>query len=246
MKCIWMEAEVVDYKICDMDFNCDSCAFHSQLTGCKQFENKSIDSGIIPTVEISVLDPNPAYFHPGVQYYRNHCWIKHIGKNTVLIGLDEFFLNLLYNIKSVLLAVQGTELNENSSFGWIVISCGMVCLKIPFSAQVLELNNQVQEIDVNEFCKQELVDQWLLKLNINDEEIDRDKWLTKQQYIDLLSDDATTIKKLIKDHSTLQNYGTIASGGRLTSYKNQNKFTIPKNLLMKIARQVFNNNHLFI
>lgn len=245
-KCIWMEAEVIDYKICDLDFNCDSCAFHSRLTGYKHLENKSSKSDFVPTIDISILDPNPVYFHAGAQYYKDHCWIKHVGKNIVLIGVDEFFLNLWCEVKSVLLATSGTELVENSSFSWIVLHHGIVSLKIPFSAQVLNSNSQVYRLDFNKFRTQEWEDQWLLRLHVQNQDLDRDKWLTKQQYLDLLNKDSNTIKQLVKDHTTLQTYGTIASGGIITNQENQNIFTIPMDLFRRIAKQVFHNKHIFI
>ncbi|MFC1550778.1 hypothetical protein ACFL46_05760 [Candidatus Neomarinimicrobiota bacterium] len=241
-----MEAKVVDYKICDMDFNCDSCAFHSRLTGHKQLKNESHKSDFIPSVNISIPNPDSAYFHPGIQYYEDHCWIKHISKNTVLIGLDYFFLNLWCDVKSVLLSTPGTKLNEKSSFCWIALPYGLVCLKIPFTAQVLEVNNQVHELDFNDFCNLEWENHWFLKLNIDDDKLVRTKWLTKQQYLNLLNKDSLAINNLIKDHSTLQNYGTIASGGMVIGEKNQNMITIPKDLFSSTIKQIFNNNHLFI
>ncbi len=245
-KCIWMEAEIVDYKICDLDFNCDSCTLHSRLTGRKHLENESNKSDHVHTVEISILDLNPTYFHAGAQYYENHCWIKHVGKNTILIGVDEFFLGMWCGVKSILLATPGTELIENSCFSWIVLPKGIVSLKIPFPAHVLNSNSQAHSLDFDDFRKQQWEDRWFLKLHIQDHKLNRDKWLTKQQYLDLLNNDSNTIKQVVKDQSTLQNYGTIASGGKITNQEGQNTFTISMDLFRGMAKQVFHNNHIFI
>jgi glycine cleavage system H lipoate-binding protein len=240
-----MEAGVTEYKICDQDYNCDSCTYHLRLTGCKQLDHDSSESDFSPTVDISILAPNPDFFHPGIQYYENHCWIKHTSKSTILIGLDEFFMNLWCNVNSILLPQPGSKLDQNSTFCWILVPCGLACLKIPFASQVVSINADVQNLNFEDFRKLDWENKWLLKLNTNGQELDREKWLTKHQYLDLLNADSIAIKSFIKDYYTLESFGSISSGGEIMT-SGPNIYSIPKHVFRNIVKQVFNNNHIFI
>ena len=88
-RCIWMDAEVIDYHICQLEYNCDACELHQRITNPKQ---STIDKTSIITINIE--DPQTDSFQPGVQYYQNHIWIKHISMNQVHVGVDNIFFNL--------------------------------------------------------------------------------------------------------------------------------------------------------
>lgn len=43
MKCIWMEAGVVDYKLCDLEFDCENCPFDRSFRNLKYIHRKDAE-----------------------------------------------------------------------------------------------------------------------------------------------------------------------------------------------------------
>ncbi len=201
VKCIWMEAGVVDYQLCQLNYNCDVCDFHSRITKPDE-KSKSEYPKRSRTVAININSPEADSFRAGIQYYPNHIWIKHIGRQLVIMGLDDLFFTFWDDISQIITKDVNSVLEVNSSFAWLIVPGGLVNLLIPFAGKVVEINpllTVTTQFNLKEFQELPPDQRWMLKIIPENSEFKRSEWLTKQQYIKQLIDDT----KLI--HSSITN-----------------------------------------
>ena len=97
-KCVWMEAGVVSYKICDRNFECDTCPLDIGLRGDEFIAKNHPNQDYSPTIK-QVSDPcdshDPSYGHL-LKYkldenrygHPGHCWIEVLSQSRVRIGID--------------------------------------------------------------------------------------------------------------------------------------------------------------
>ncbi len=179
-KCIWMDAEVIDYHICTIGYKCDTCEMHHRITNPEpsSFENS-------PTIPINIEDPQSDSFQPGLQYYRNHIWIKHISKHLVYVGIDNIIFNLWEKISQLLTRKNHSVIKNNTSFCWFVLPNALVNLQLPFPGMVMQINPLIQKdiFDFDTFRTLPFTQRWIIGIDPLNGELNQDGWLTKQQYV---------------------------------------------------------------
>ncbi|NOG54495.1 MAG: hypothetical protein HND57_09245 [Planctomycetes bacterium] len=94
--CVWMSAGVLNYKLCDRNYNCEHCPLDAALRGvapeCQSGRSKS--HGLL-----TYRDGFPSDRH----YTRGHTWVQpHAdGSGSIRIGLDRFAVEHLPRITLV-------------------------------------------------------------------------------------------------------------------------------------------------
>lgn len=87
LKCIWMASQVVEYKLCDNDFDCENCLFDKAM---KNFMNRAGDK--IPAQQNVVGDIarkiSGAKFDNKIVYLKNNLIAKNICNDTFYFGLN--------------------------------------------------------------------------------------------------------------------------------------------------------------
>ena len=245
IKCIWMEAEVVDYKLCQLNYDCDSCSFHRKMTDPSSKTQQPVETSSVK-VPFHLKKPSFNAFKPGYQYYENYIWIKRVGKYILLIGLDDFILNLWEDVDTVLLAQIDTYLIENSCFAWIVLPQGIVYLRIPFTGRVIEQNPYLvsKDYDYSQFKGLPLSEKWIVKLDFSKQPIDRSKWLTKSQYLENLRNGWQIIQSYTKDYSPSgMNLNSEEKG--LSFFLNENRILIPVDRMKQLVEVLSHSTHFF-
>lgn len=142
LPCIWMEAGVIDFKLCDKNQECETCSFDAIMRnqaelGIKKTKNKeqSVDNtediitSLIPDIK---YDPNV--------YYGNRYWyIEPISKNKAFLGLNELAVAILPSVCDIILTEEEYQ-SKNQNFAWLVTDYGTLCLKSPCSGHMLKTN----------------------------------------------------------------------------------------------------------
>lgn len=126
IECIWANAGVVPYKLCNFDFDCGNCAFDMMMRGGRE---------LCPTrVTIRGSELCPSFF-----YHRFHTWAKVEGNANVRIGMDDLAQHLLGRILEVSFPMKGERLTN------ILIRCGrgVVRLVPPVQGYVVETNERL-------------------------------------------------------------------------------------------------------
>jgi glycine cleavage system H protein len=155
-KCVWMEAGIVSYKICDRNFECESCPLDIGLRGEKDIHQKFSDFEKQQTEEFdlsqqqreSMLDcscegllkfkwDEHCFVHPG------HSWIKILNKSQVKIGIDDIVATALGCIDEVILPIPSEIIKRGASCGQVIQFEHIFSIVSPVSGQVVEINKEL-------------------------------------------------------------------------------------------------------
>lgn len=101
IECVWAEAGVVPYKLCDSHFDCANCSFDIVMRGGKELIPRRILSrgGKICTHRF---------------YSHCHAWAQVEEKAFVRIGIDDFGQNILGPIEKICLPLKDEKIGKKS------------------------------------------------------------------------------------------------------------------------------------
>jgi glycine cleavage system H protein len=124
-KCFWMLAGIVDYKLCDLHFACETCPFEQAMHNrpAQQPSPGPADSGL--------------FFHP------RHVWARVEAGGRVRTGLDVFGSRLAGQIYCVQLPAPGTRVTSGAPAWSAVHHEGEIDLAAPVSGVVMEVNEKL-------------------------------------------------------------------------------------------------------
>ena len=175
-KCVWMEAGIVSYKICDRDFQCETCPLDIGLKGGEDFsvnhpnqKNRSSQKGIkIQKNNFPTNDSSCARFFKyklDEKYFVNpgHCWCKVINKNQVRIGIDDIVATAMGSIDEVILPSPGEKITRDSSCGQVIQFEHIFSVVSPIGGEVLKTNKELFSIP-NQVTLDPLNKGWLLEI----------------------------------------------------------------------------------
>ncbi len=184
-KCVWMEAGVVSYKICDRDFHCETCPLdiglrgdqakvinHPKLNFLKKTRKKEKAHSNMLTSTCKRLFKfkldESRYVNPG------HCWVEIRNKNRVRIGLDDIVGTALGSIDEIILPKENDYLERGASCGQIIQFEHIFSIVSPVSGTVKAVNRGLERFP-NKIILDPLKSGWLL-------EIEPDNLQTDLQY----------------------------------------------------------------
>lgn len=155
--CIWMQAGLVEYKLCDRHLECDDCPFHAMMSGndqilsAKSKQLKKIDIRRKDRAE-SVDDHKDIwqayrqiFFDPHAYYGKGFWYIKPIDDRRAEMGLDGVAIMFMPTVKETILPQLNSTLTAGETCLWIITLCGTISLKTPISGKVISINNKVME-----------------------------------------------------------------------------------------------------
>ncbi|MFH1011266.1 MAG: hypothetical protein V1784_08530 [bacterium] len=159
-RCIWMDLGVVAYKICDRDFNCDSCPLDIGLRGAEPTSATEVrrrQGGPISGWEsVSRPDATPdptrlallsrlgklmgegnRYFHP------KHTWIRVEVPNRVYVGIDGIVATVLGSVDDISLPRRGLRIRRGESCAQIIQGARAFSIWSPLSGRVVDTNEEL-------------------------------------------------------------------------------------------------------
>lgn len=137
-KCVWMLAGVVDYKLCDRDFDCEGCpldqalGYDAQTHDAHHRAAQSLEAGL------AAFKHEPALF-----YHPAHVWARIEDEGIVRIGLDDFGQRLAGRIYSVQLPDDGSSVSGGEACWRIAHYAGETVLAAPVSGTILRVNSKL-------------------------------------------------------------------------------------------------------
>jgi glycine cleavage system H lipoate-binding protein len=156
LKCIWMTAGVVNYKLCDNNFNCDCCDFDRVMRGMLPYQKNGKDKIQDVTFTEGYQKEDQAiqkmvdkylYFllsgckiHLDRCYYPSHLWIKAESDDTIRIGLDALLIKILEPVDKVVLPALNETYRKNQLITWIVRGKNILPLYSPMKGKVINVN----------------------------------------------------------------------------------------------------------
>ncbi len=152
--CIWMNAGLVAYKLCDRNFECQDCPLDAAMSGVglqgsrrsrppvaerrgahHDWHQEQSEELPLPTLWEYRLDR---------RYHPSHTWAKS-RNGSVSCGLDGFAAYLLEEVTGVILPAVGTLLWQGRIGGWIAAGRELIPIRSPVSGTVLGRNGRIRE-----------------------------------------------------------------------------------------------------
>jgi len=209
MKCIWMASQVVEYKLCDNNFDCENCQFDkvmlNYLDGKKAKPNEitNIADGISSSL-------NNIRYDDQIIYLKNNLIAKQICPNTFYFGINPIFISFLDTISSMTIS----ECNKSLVTGQDIMQISGIWGSVNFSAPMNFLIYDVLGNPSYDLLKS----QWVAIIGIADQEISKEKLYQKEW--EKLHHDAINIIEEIKTQNP-QVGSTMMDGGTQIEFLHQ-------------------------
>lgn len=139
-ECVWMLAGVVDYKLCDRDFDCESCPLDQAFRDAAHAHRASRP---LVALESGGADLREYQIAPMLFYHPGHVWARIEEEGTVRVGLDDFGQSLTGRIYAVDLPREGAQVEGSRSCWRIAHQAGETALAAPVTGTVHRVNNKL-------------------------------------------------------------------------------------------------------
>jgi glycine cleavage system H lipoate-binding protein len=140
-RCVWMEAGVLSYRLCDQNFDCEHCPLELALRGAA----------------------GPSEPEPQRRYHRGHLWARLVGADRLQIGINAFLARLLGRLKGLILPSAGGTLVAGQPGAWAIADDEPLPLQMPVSGTVTR-RNPLLELAPALAVESPTRDGWLLEL----------------------------------------------------------------------------------
>ena len=161
LRCVWMDAGVSSFKLCDQEFRCETCTFNMNVTRQNREEpilytqyetQRSADNDamtadvLFSTVLKKRLDSIRANTIPRDRIY-NHgqFWIQQIASGTYRVGINHILANFFQPILSIVISKVPGTIHRLDPFCWIILPGGAITLRSPIQATITRFNPALQE-----------------------------------------------------------------------------------------------------
>ena len=151
-----MEAGIIDYKLCDRNFDCENCPFDAIIRSGKDFSrveeqnqsetpatdsrSKSEHRANAPQSLAEVLRLPPVHSKKDRYYGFSYWYVAQKSATTALLGLNRLAVTLLPSIKDVILPSPHAGIKRGKTFCWFILNEGTLCLPSPVNGVVLRVN----------------------------------------------------------------------------------------------------------
>lgn len=183
-KCVWVEAGIVSYKICDRNFECETCPLELGLRGEKNGSLKHSNNEGQRFVDHTTKEgstctkPDSSYerllkFKLDEHRYVNpgHSWIKLLSQNQVKIGIDDIVATAFGAIDEVIMPLPGGKVKRGASCGQVIQFEHIFSIVSPVSGEVLEINEELIKFP-NQLTIDPLNKGWMMVIKSNNLEQD--------------------------------------------------------------------------
>lgn len=138
LQCIWMKSGLVEYKLCDKNFDCDNCYFHSVMRN----KQAVVEDSKYNYVNNLLHTITSALKERGVIYINGGFTLKKLFNDTYFIGISKLITDLL-KVDSVTV-IDGHKKNyeQGEPFLTVTGSWGTKTINAPFRFTMLDLNTK--------------------------------------------------------------------------------------------------------
>ena len=164
LKCVWMTAGLLSYKLCKYDLQCEKCPLDWELrnqsatpsfhptTSQERGNVASEEAGSPPSwkkegptegflgEDLSLLNiKRSLFYHPG------HTWIEVKKADEVRVGLDHFLGKIIGKVRVVVLPLSGKRCLQGENLCSIIHEEGILHIVFPVSGLILSVNQKLKD-----------------------------------------------------------------------------------------------------
>lgn len=138
LKCVWMTAGVLNYRLCDRGYDCDHCLIDLAMRDkpAQTMEGASREAHGTRSVEGFHVS-RTSFYHP------SHLWARVESGATVRIGIDDFARRLLGRVTEIAWPLAGAHLRLEEKVFEFRGDAGTVALPCPVDGTVLTRNEEL-------------------------------------------------------------------------------------------------------
>lgn len=156
LRCVWMGAGMVSYKLCDRGLDCESCAFDAALRGLPVGPS-------VRAVPEAPTSPGELEFPDDRRYHAGHTWARQLASGAVRVGLDAVAARLLGGARAIVLPPTGSPVSSGRAGCWVVDDSGPLALRMPVTGFVGRVNDELRS-SPGLAVREPYGDGWLLEL----------------------------------------------------------------------------------
>jgi glycine cleavage system H protein len=161
LRCVWMDAGVTEFKLCDQEFRCESCEFNKTVQK-RQLETvhpRNVEESVVPMEEKAMTadalfrntlkkyleDLHAVAVPQDRTYNRSHYWVQEIETGKYRIGINHILSNFFQPILSIVVSKAPSSIRRHDPFCWIILPGGTVTLRSPIDATICKFNPALQQ-----------------------------------------------------------------------------------------------------
>jgi glycine cleavage system H lipoate-binding protein len=160
-RCVWMDAGISEFKLCDQEFRCETCAFNMNVTQkskehalpTAQREAHQSANGKAMTAEAmfnAILKKRLEHLRTvdiplDRTYSRGQFWIQQSETGSYRVGINHILANFLQPILSIVISKAPANVHRHDPFCWIVLPGGAITLRSPIEATITSFNPALQQ-----------------------------------------------------------------------------------------------------
>jgi glycine cleavage system H lipoate-binding protein len=161
LRCVWMDAGVTGFKLCDQEFRCETCAFNMHVaqqtkensTSYAQQETPLSTDGRAMTADALFnnilkrrIDTLRSINIPQDRIYsRGQYWIQQNAAGNYRVGINHILANFFQPILSIVISKAPTNIHRHDPFCWIILPGGTITLRSPIEATITRFNPALQQ-----------------------------------------------------------------------------------------------------
>ncbi len=132
MKCIWMASGIIEYKLCDNQFDCENCSF-DKVIGNLSNEKEIQFNGITNVANIIFDKLQSIRYDDKIIYLKNNFIAKEICHDTFYLGINPIFVSFLDIVRSTMVYESGKNIFTGQQIIQILGEWGSVSLSAPMN-----------------------------------------------------------------------------------------------------------------
>lgn len=202
-QCVWMQEGILEYKLCDRHFECETCPLDRQLRVpplISHPEKAAAAGGYVVRIPAGEAgsdrgaDRLLAAFQSfelraNFFYTRGHLWLADAPPPEYRFGIDDFHARLLPSRFTVVLTNPGSRVTRGDIVGWIQSNSQTIHLRAPIAGTVTALNADLIQ-DPNLLRKAPYEEGWIGRIAVPPHRPPRTGLLTAREMENLLPVDA--------------------------------------------------------
>ena len=158
-KCVWMDAGVLTYKLCDRSFECDRCPLDNVLrkdelhpdpiAGARAGKHFAIDVPLPVATDVQTAQLLGKYSSTHLcnelTYSRDHAWVRLHDTKLAMIGIDHLFVALLPFSARIVYPPVKVPVERGRPMAWIYTHSCVMPVFSPLSGVVVRQNRRLSE-----------------------------------------------------------------------------------------------------
>ncbi len=213
--CVWMDAGLVNYKLCDRRYECDSCPFdgvmkeqhhtfavraamHSEHLFSDHQETEIPDDADQDPLERIMAPFRSVVFPEERIYFSDHTWMKSMKGGMILIGIDQFLAMMIRPISSVASVHTPSHIGRNEPFAWLMRDSGTFAVRTNERGTATVFNTRLTE-QPSLVTRDPYGEGWLMQINCAEVKDDNLNFFTARDSYKLLCEEVGMLARTVKN-----------------------------------------------